>query len=113
MENDVASIAKKPAVLPKNGSKPRMVVVTQEADPTIVCVGGEVTEHSYHCTPSQRETRRHQRSNMYMEGFLSDLVQQSVAYCCSAGAYAPGVIVQQSGCTFPIKPDFTCCAPGL
>ena len=48
-----------------------------------------------------------------MEGFLSDFVQQSVAYCCSAGAYAPGVIVQQSGCTFPIKPDFTCCAPGL
>ena len=29
------------AALPKNGSKPRMVVITQRADPTLVCVGGK------------------------------------------------------------------------
>merc|ERR1712012_781699 len=98
-EKDVASIAKKLAALPKNGSKPRMVVITQGADPTIVCVGGEVTEYP---------TSRFPRSDAYVGGFLSGLVQEkSVAFCCSAGAYAASVIVQQSGCTFPPKPDFT------
>ena len=39
-EKDVASIAKQLAALPKNKSKPRIMVVTQ----TTVCVGEELTE---------------------------------------------------------------------
>ena len=51
--------------------------------------------------PKEKLVDTNGAGDAYMEGFLSGLVQQSVAYCCSAGAYAPGVIVQQSGCTFP------------
>ena len=44
----------------------------------------------------------------YVAGFSSGLVQvKSVTQCCAAGACAASVIVQQSGCTFPPKPDFT------
>merc|ERR1712136_82846 len=99
-EKDVASIAKKLAALPKNGSKPRMVVITQGADPTIVCVGGEVTEYPIIALPKEKLVDTNGAGDAYVGGFLPGLVQEkSVAFCCSAGAYAASVIVQQSGCT--------------
>ena len=89
-----ASIAKKLAALPKNGSKPRTVMIMQGADLTIVSVGGDVTEYP---------------GDAYVGGLLSGLVQEeSVAYCCSAVAYAASVIVQQSGCTFPRTGPTSC-----
>ena len=107
-EKDVASIATKLAALPKNGSKPRMVVITQGADPTIVCVGGEVTEYPIIALSKEKLVDTNGAGDAYVGGFLSGLVQEKgVAYCCAAGAYAASVIVQQSGCTFPPKPDFS------
>merc|ERR1712050_478138 len=44
-ETDIPSIAKKLAALPKEGSKPRTVVITQGSDPTVVCVNGEITTY--------------------------------------------------------------------
>ena len=49
-----ASIAKKLAALPKNGSKPRMVVIMQAADFTIVAVGGDVTEYPIIAPPREK-----------------------------------------------------------
>ena len=107
-EKEVASIAKNLAALPKNDSKPRTIVVTQGADPTIVCVGGEVTEYPIIALPKEKLVVTNGARDTYVGGFLSGLVQEkSVAHCCAAGTYATSVIVQRSGGTFPPKPDFT------
>eukprot|EP00928_Gymnodinium_smaydae_P072385 TRINITY_DN55759_c0_g1_i1.p1 TRINITY_DN55759_c0_g1~~TRINITY_DN55759_c0_g1_i1.p1 ORF type:complete len:499 (-),score=113.90 TRINITY_DN55759_c0_g1_i1:143-1522(-) len=101
-ETDMESIAKKLAALPKEGSKPRTVVITQGCDPTIVCVNGEVTTYPVLRLSPKRLVDTNGAGDAYVGGFLSGLVQgKDMHYCCQAGAYAASVIVQRSGCTFP------------
>jgi adenosine kinase len=106
-ETDVPSIAKKIGALPKEGSKPRTVVITQGRLPTVVCVNGELTEYPIMEIAADKVVDTNGAGDAYVGGFLSGLVKgQSVADCCKAGAYSAGVIVQRSGCTYPEKPDF-------
>merc|ERR1712065_109738 len=88
-EKDVASIAKRLAALPKNGSKPRMVVITQGADPTIVCVGGEVTEYPIIALPKEKLVDTNGAGDAYVGGFLSGLVQEKNMACCCAAFGLP------------------------
>ena len=100
----MASIAKNLAALPKNDSKPSTIVVTQGADPTIVCVGGVVTEYFIVALPKEKLVDTNGAVDTYVGGFLSGLVQEkSVAHSCAAGTYAASGIVRQSSCTFPPK----------
>jgi adenosine kinase len=111
-ETSVAEIAKKISLLPKEGDKPRKVVITQGADPTIVAIKGEVTEYPVIRLPKHKLVDTNGAGDAYVGGFLSGLVQdKDMTYCCSAGAYAASVIVQRSGCTFPAKPSFRPPAP--
>jgi len=106
-ETAIPDIAKKLAALPKEG-KARTVVITQGASPTVVCINGEVTEHPILKLSAEQLVDTNGAGDAYVGGFLSGLVQDKpVAYCCQAGAYSASVIVQQSGCTFPAKPNFT------
>jgi bifunctional ADP-heptose synthase (sugar kinase/adenylyltransferase) len=107
-ETDIPSIAKKLAALPKEGSKPRTVVITQGCDPTIVCVNGEITQYPILKLSPKKLVDTNGAGDAYVGGFLSGLVQgKDMHYCCQAGAYAASIIVQRSGCTFPAKPSFT------
>jgi len=94
--------------LPKEGSKPRTVVITQGCDPTIVCIKGEVTTYPILQLPKHKLVDTNGAGDAYVGGFLSGLVhEKDMDYCCQAGAYAASVIVQRSGCTFPEKSRFT------
>jgi len=107
-ETDVPAIAKKLAALPKEGDKPRTVVITQGSNPTCVCVNGEVTEYPIFKLPAKKVVDTNGAGDSYVGGFLSGLVLgKDMHYCCQAGAYAASVIVQQSGCTFPKTPKFS------
>merc|ERR1712032_1445307 len=107
-ETDVPAIAKKLAALPKEGDKPRTVVITQGSNPTCVCVNGEVTEYPIFKLPAKKVVDTNGAGDSYVGGFLSGLVQdKDMHYCCQAGAYAASMIVQRSGCTFPAEPRFT------
>lgn len=107
-ETDVVEIAKKLSELPKEGSNPRTVVITQGCDPTIVCIKGEAKSYPVIKLPSKKVVDTNGAGDAYVGGFLSGLVQEKdMSYCCQAGAYAASVIVQRSGCTFPEQPKFT------
>jgi len=93
-EKDVASIAKKLAALPKNGTKPRMVVITQGADPTIVCVGGEVIEYPIIALPKEKPVDTNGAGDAYVGG--------SCPASCRRKVWR--TVVQL---TFPPNPDFT------
>lgn len=106
-ETDIKEIALKIAALPKEGEKPRTVVITQGVDPTVVAVSGTVTEYSIVALPKEKLVDTNGAGDAYVGGFLAGLCQgKPMEECCRAGAYGASVIVQQSGCQFPGTPDF-------
>jgi adenosine kinase len=107
-ETDIPSIAKKLAALPKEGSKPRTVVITQGSDDTVVVIGEELTKYPIIKLNPKKIVDTNGAGDAYVGGFLSGLVQgKDMHYCCQAGSYAASMIIQRSGCTFPPKPRFT------
>merc|ERR1719503_9361 len=86
--SDIAFIATRLSLIPSKKSRKRTVVITQGKDPTIVDTNGA--------------------GDAYVGGFLAALSKGlDMEKCCKAGAYSAGVIVQQSGCTYPAKPEYT------
>lgn len=104
---DVKFIATRLSLIPSAKGTKRTVVITQGADPTIVCVNGQVTEHAITMLPKEKLVDTNGAGDSYVGGFLAGLVKGlPAAECCKAGAYAASVIVQHSGCTFPAQPDY-------
>jgi adenosine kinase len=104
---DIEFIATRLSLIPSAKGRKRTVVITQGADPTIVCVGGICTRHEILKLPKEKLVDTNGAGDSYVGGFLAGLVKGLPAdQCCKAGAYAASVIVQQSGCTFPAKPDY-------
>jgi len=98
--------------LPKEGGKPRTVVITQGADPTIVAIEGEAKEYPIIRLATDRIVDTNGAGDAYVGGFLYGLVEgKDMHFCCQAGAYAASVIVQRSGCTVPAKNNFSYRAP--
>jgi adenosine kinase len=106
-ETAIPEIAKKIAALPKEGSKPRTVVITQGKDPTVVVVNGEVTEYPIIELPKEKLKDTNGAGDSYVGGFIAGLaLGKPIADCHAAAAYAASVIVQTSGCQFSGAPDF-------
>jgi len=104
---DIKFIATRLSLIPSAKGTKRTVVITQGADPTIVCVNGQVTEHAITMLPKEKLVDTNGAGDSYVGGFLAGMVKGlPAAECCKAGAYAASVIVQHSGCTFPAKPDY-------
>merc|ERR1719453_273657 len=106
-EKSIPEIAKKIAALPKEGSKPRTVVITQGKDPTVVVVNGEVSEHPIIALPKEKLKDTNGAGDSYVGGFLAGLaLGKDIATCHAAASYAASVIVQQSGCQFSGTPEY-------
>jgi adenosine kinase len=104
---DIEFIATRLSLIPSAKGRKRTVVITQGCDPTIVCVGGHCTKHAVITLPKEKLVDTNGAGDSYVGGFLAGLVKGLPAEeCCKAGAYAASVIVQQSGCTLPGKPDY-------
>lgn len=106
--SDLATIALKIAALPKaSGCRPRVVVFTQGASATLVCVGGKVTTYPVDALPSNLLVDTNGAGDAFVGGFLSQLVQgKDLSECVRAGHFASRVIIQRSGCTFPKECTF-------
>merc|ERR1712190_577085 len=104
---DIKFIATRLSLIPSSKSRQRTVVITQGSDPTIVFVNGQITEHPILALPKEKLVDTNGAGDSYVGGFLAGLVKGlPAAEGCKAGAYAASIIVQQSGCTFPAKPDY-------
>jgi len=120
---DLTEIGKKIANLDKaDKSRPRMVVITQGADPTIIVKadyeeseyaekrckfdsnGGGDQVSTYPVLPIQPEDilDTNGAGDAFVGGFLCGLVQgKSTEDCVKSGNWAANLIIQRSGCTFP------------
>merc|ERR1712159_451972 len=74
-EKSIPEIAKKIAALPKEGSKPRTVVITQGKDPSVVVVNGEVTDYPVIELPKEKLKDTNGAGDSYVGGFLAGLAR--------------------------------------
>lgn len=99
-----------------NKSKPRLIIITQGSDPTIV-----VKEITSEANGDQRETIEYPvqkidkksivdtngAGDAFVGGFISQFVQKKpLETCLKAAVFAASRIIQESGCTFPKNCDF-------
>jgi adenosine kinase len=105
---DVTFIATRLSLIPSAKQRKRTVVITQGADPTCVAVNGMTTLHPIIALPKEKLVDTNGAGDSYVGGFLAALAKgKDIAACCQAGAYAASVIVQNDGCTYPAKPDYS------
>jgi len=104
---DVSFIATRLSLIPSAKGKPRHVVITQGADPTIVAVGGHVTEYPIKLLDKSKIVDTNGAGDAYVGGFLAALAKgKDIKACSEAGSYSASIIIQQSGCVCPGKPDY-------
>merc|ERR1719265_3122908 len=107
---DVAFIATRLSLIPSAKGKHRHVVITQGADATIVAHRGHVTTYPIIAIAKEKIVDTNGAGDAYVGGFLAGLVKgHPIEKCHSAGAYAANLIIQQSGCFCPGKPDLAAC----
>lgn len=105
---DIKQIAIKAASMPKkNDARPRMVIFTQGAEPTIVAFNGKVQEYPVITLRPEELVDTNGAGDAFVGGYLSQLIQgKEVDECIRCANYAGNMIIQRSGCTLPEKPDF-------
>ncbi|CAF2041554.1 unnamed protein product [Rotaria magnacalcarata] len=104
---NVKEIAKALSELPKkNSERPRVVIITQGADPTILAIAGQnIQEFPVKKPPKIIDTNG--AGDSFVGGFLAYLaLGKSNEEAIQAGAYCAYECIQQSGCTYPEKPSF-------
>merc|ERR1719230_528306 len=106
--SDIAFIATRLSLIPTKKSRKRTVVITQGKDPTIVCINGHVRAFDITPLDPAKIVDTNGAGDAYVGGFLAALSKGlDMEKCCQAGAYSASVIVQQSGCTYPAKPEYS------
>mmetsp|Transcript_1210 Transcript_1210/g.1905 ORF Transcript_1210/g.1905 Transcript_1210/m.1905 type:complete len:355 (+) Transcript_1210:108-1172(+) len=105
--DDLAEVAAKLSAMPKeNGSRPRVVVFSQGADPTIVAVGGKVTIYPVPVLKDKLLIDTNGAGDAFVGGFLARLAAGfDIAECVRCAHYAARVVIQRSGCSLPGQPD--------
>jgi len=105
-EREIPDIAKKIQALPKEGDVPRMVVITQGSQPTVVADANGVTEYKVDLIEESKIVDSNGAGDAFVGGFLAGLAQGCpIEECCTAGNHAAGEIIQQSGCQW--SPSFS------
>jgi adenosine kinase len=100
---DPQAVALLIAALPKeNPSKPRVVIITQGSDPTIVATEGKAFTVDVPAVPKAEIIDSNGAGDAFVGGFISQYVQgKSLTVCCQAGHYTASNIIKVSGCVVP------------
>jgi len=92
----------------KNKSRPRVVVITQGPDPTILVHEGRITTHPCPSIAKEDMVDLNGAGDAFVGGFLSQLIaEQPLEVCIRAGQYAAREIIKVSGCVVKGTPSFS------
>jgi len=105
---DVKKIALAISMLPKeNGSRGRIVIITQGSDPVVCVQNGEVFEFPAEKLTDDKIVDTNGAGDAFVGGFLAQYVQgNSLPVAVKCGIWAATHIIQRSGCTVPEVMDF-------
>eukprot|EP01029_Cantina_marsupialis_P016827 TRINITY_DN377682_c0_g1_i1.p1 TRINITY_DN377682_c0_g1~~TRINITY_DN377682_c0_g1_i1.p1 ORF type:complete len:359 (-),score=135.13 TRINITY_DN377682_c0_g1_i1:129-1205(-) len=99
--SDMKEIAKAMAELPKEFEGSRTVVITQGADPTVVCEDGKVTEYETPALSKEELIDTNGAGDAFVGGFLAKYLKKgSIASCVKKGCATARVVIQNEGCQF-------------
>jgi len=105
---DIAFIATRLSLIPSAKARKRTVVITQGPEATVVAINGITKEYPVTPLPREKLVDTNGAGDAFVGGFLAALSKGAdVEACCKAGTYSAGVIFQNSGCTYPDKPDYS------
>ena len=106
--DDIALIALAVAAMPKKcGSRGRVVIITQGAEPTLVVQDGALYRFPVSPLAKQSIVDLNGAGDAFVGGFLSQLLLgKPVSDCVHAGHWAGRVIIQRSGCSVPEQCDY-------
>jgi len=100
--SDLKKVAQTIAKLPKKGKTPRMVIITQGCDPTIIAQCDDVAEFAIEAIPKEQIIDTNGAGDAFVAGFLVGLIYgKDIAKCVELGNFVAKTIIQQPGCTFP------------
>ncbi|CAO3621702.1 unnamed protein product [Cunninghamella echinulata] len=102
-QQDVPIIATKLSQLPKGNDRPRIVVITQGADATVVAVGDQVFTYDVPKVTDDEIVDTNGCGDAFVGGFLGLYAQgvEDLARCVKAGQYMAGLVIRQVGPTYP------------
>jgi len=105
---DLKEIALKTSCLPKhNGTRGRLAVITQGAEPTLIAVAGSVAEYPIDKVAAEEIVDTNGAGDAWVGGFLAGLhAGKTIEGCTKAAGYAAKVVICRSGCTLPEKCEF-------
>merc|ERR1711887_209637 len=105
---DIKKIALALSMLPKeNGSRGRLVIITQGPDPVICVENGQVLEFAADKLSADKIVDTNGAGDAFVGGFLAQFVQgKDLATSVKCGVWAATHIIQRSGCTLPEVMDF-------
>merc|ERR1712159_723476 len=103
---DCSFIATRLSLIPSAKGKHRTVVITQGAEQTLVAHKGYVTTYPIIKLEKEKIVDTNGAGDAYVGGFLAGLAKgKDIKACHEAGAYSASIIIQQSGCVCPGKPE--------
>uniref|UniRef100_A0A0B6ZW30 Adenosine kinase n=1 Tax=Arion vulgaris TaxID=1028688 RepID=A0A0B6ZW30_9EUPU len=105
---DVKEIAVKIANWNKiNKLRPRIVVITQGSEPSVVVEGGKIKEYPVIPISEADIVDTNGAGDAFVGGFLAQLVQnRSLDECMHCGNYVANVVLHRTGCTVPEQPNY-------
>jgi adenosine kinase len=105
-DQSVEGVATEIAKLPKTNTKrPRVCIITQGKDDTVVVKDGKVTKYPVEKLAEKDIVDVNGAGDSFVGGFLAALMQgKPEAECIKAGHYAASVILKVSGCVLSGKP---------
>ncbi|KAI9031864.1 Ribokinase-like protein [Phycomyces nitens] len=100
---DIKEIAKKLSQLPKSNSRPRVVVITQGSEETVVAVGQVATAYPVTKATDAEIVDTNGAGDGFCGGFMGLLAQgvTDTARCVQAGHYMAGLVIRRVGPTYP------------
>jgi adenosine kinase len=110
---DVSEIAVRLAQAESKSTRPRTVVFTQGAKPTIIAIADadrvwSVEEYPVISIAADDILDTNGAGDAFVGGFLAGLAAGvSIKRCVARANYAANVVIARSGCTFPAKPTFS------
>lgn len=101
-------VAKKVAALPKvNKERPRIVVITQGPDVTIIFSDGETKEYPIAPTEQSEILDTNGAGDAWVGGFLAAYaLGKNIEECTKAAGFSAKVVIGRSGCTHPDTCDY-------
>lgn len=110
---DLTEIATKLAQSVKKTDRPRTVIITHGAMPTVLVkadANSVLVSETYPVIPIKSEeiVDTNGAGDAFVGGFLAGLAKSlPTEKCIESGNYAANVIIKESGCAFPGKPQFS------